>query len=185
MRVAAMHSLGATLNRALGAIAIAANTVGTIVVMVLVVVLNYDVVARGAFSAPFLGAVEVVQFSVVLIVFLQLPDVVRVGRLTRSDGFLIVLGKRRPFIGQVIRRSADALAALFMGLVAVAIWPEFLKAWVSGDYFGIPGVFTAPWWPVKLTIFASSAMCTALFLLKAVFGDASVKSEQPGSELPG
>ena len=48
------------------------RAVGTIVVLLLVVAVNADVVARGVFSAPFSGTVEVVQFSMVLIVFLQL-----------------------------------------------------------------------------------------------------------------
>ena len=65
----------------------------TLVVLALVLVVNYDMGARNLFNAPFNGAVEVVQFSMVLIVFLQLPDVVRVNRLTRSDGF--PRGRRR------------------------------------------------------------------------------------------
>ena len=77
-------------------LAIAANAIGTLVVLILVVVVNFDVGARGIFNSPFLGAVEVVQFSMVLIVFLQLPDVVRVDRLTRSDGFLVAVGNRFP-----------------------------------------------------------------------------------------
>ena len=51
-------------------LAIAANAAGTLVVLALVMVVNYDVAARGAFNAPFRGAIEVVQFSMVLIVFL-------------------------------------------------------------------------------------------------------------------
>ena len=35
------------------------------------------------------------------------------------------------------------------------------------DGLGVPGVFTAPWWPVKFVIFASTALCSLLFLLKA------------------
>jgi len=34
------------------------------------------------------------------------------------------------------------------------------------DYFGVPGVFTAPWWPIKLVIFLSAALCSLLFLAK-------------------
>jgi len=70
-------------------VSMGANAIGTLCVLALVVIVNYDVVARGVFNNPFMGAVEVVQFSLVFIVFLQLPDVVRVGRLTRSDGFLV------------------------------------------------------------------------------------------------
>ena len=63
-----------------------ANAIGTLMVLALVLVVTFDVIARGVFNAPFRGAVEVVQFTMVFIVFAQLPDVVRVGRLTRSDG---------------------------------------------------------------------------------------------------
>ena len=43
----------------------------------------------------------------------------------------------------------DALGAIYMIIVAIAIWPEFVDMWQSNDFFGVPGVFTAPWWPVK------------------------------------
>ena len=79
------------LSRVVHAIAMAANALGTLVVLALVVILNLDVIMRGVFSAPIKGTYEMVQFSVVLIVFLQLADVVRVDRLTRSDGFLNLL----------------------------------------------------------------------------------------------
>jgi len=152
-------------------IAITANAAGTLVVLGLVLIVNYDVVARGAFNKPFLGAVEVVQFSMVLIVFLQLPDVVRVGRLTRSDGFLVLLGDRAPRAALWLRRAINAVSFAFMGLIAVAIFPEFVEMWRTRDYFGIPGVFTAPWWPVKLTIFVSSALACVIFALKVLRPD--------------
>ena len=88
-----------------GGTAMAANAAGTFVVIALIAVVNYDIVARSVFNQPFLGAVEVVQFSMVLIVFLQLPDVVRVGRLTRSDGFLTVLGRRNSSAGRVLSKA--------------------------------------------------------------------------------
>lgn len=168
----------------LDGVAIAANTLGTVVVFGLVVVLNYDVVARGLFNAPFLGAVEVVQFSVVLIVFLQLPDVVRVGRLTRSDGFLLAIGQKRPRVGVIARRLSNLVAAVFMALVALAMWPEFFEAWESNDFFGIPGVFVAPWWPVKLVILFSAIWCTALFVLKTVTGIDTPEPTGPVQDAP-
>lgn len=146
-------------------IAMMANAAGTFVVIALIAVVTYDVIARGFFNAPFLGAVEVVQFSMVLIVFLQLPDVIRVGRLTRSDGFLGLMRRGKPAVGNAMSRIIDLISGIFMVLVAIAIWPEFLDMWESQDYFGVPGVFTAPWWPVKLVIFLSACLCTIHFLL--------------------
>ena len=145
-----------------------ANAIGTSVVLVMVVVVNFDVVARSLFNAPFHGAVELVQFSMVLIVFLQLPDVVRAGRLTRSDGFLIIAASRYPRFSAALRRVIDGISAVFMALVAIAMWPEFVEMWESQDYFGIPGVFTAPWWPIKLVIFSSAVFCSLIFSLKAL-----------------
>ena len=144
----------------------AANAMGTLCVLALVSVINFDVVSRSLFNEPFHGAVEVVQFSMVLIVFLQLPDVVRVNRMTRSDGFLTMIERHR-WIARAFHRCIDLISAAIMAAIAWAIWPEFIEMWHSNEYFGVPGVFTAPWWPVKLVIFASTALCSLLFLLKA------------------
>lgn len=149
-------------------IAMLANAVGTIVVIALIVVVNYDIVARGLFNKPFLGAYEIVQFSMVLIVFLQLPDVIRVGRLTRSDGFLGLTRRKSAPAGRVLSTFIELVSGVFMVIVAVAIWPEFLEMWDSQDFFGVPGVFTAPWWPVKLVIFLSACLCALHFGLRIV-----------------
>ena len=157
-------------------VATAANIVGTLVVLGLVLIVNFDVVARGVFNQPFRGAYEVVQFSMVLIVFLQLPDVCRVNRLTRSDGLLGLLTARRPAAATVLRRIINTISAVMMTLIAVAIFPEFLEMWETRDFFGVPGIFTAPWWPVKLTIFCSAALCALIFALKVL--------SQSGSDTP-
>jgi TRAP-type mannitol/chloroaromatic compound transport system permease small subunit len=157
---------GSALFRLLDGITMAANAMGTLCVLALVSVINFDVVSRSLFNEPFHGAVEVVQFSMVLIVFLQLPDVVRVNRMTRSDGFLTMIERHRR-VAMVFHRCVDLISAAMMAAIAWAIWPEFVEMWHSNDYFGVPGVFTAPWWPVKFVIFVSTALCSLLFALKA------------------
>lgn len=163
-----MNSLLQVFVSAAERVAIAANAIGTLVVLALVAVVNFDVVAREAFHKPFHGAVELVQFSMVLIVFLQLPDVVRVNRLTRSDGFLSIAGNRWPGLASIIDKSINVVACVFMLLISIAIWPEFVEMLETKDYFGVPGVFTAPWWPIKLVIFLSACLCCLLFALKVV-----------------
>ncbi len=188
------------ISRVLGRIAMVSNAVGTIAVLVLVIVMNVDVVARGIFNAPFLGVIEVVIFSMVLIVFLQLPDVVRANRLTRSDGFLTVVAVSRPRLARFLTRVVDGIACIFMAIVAYSTWPEFVDTFTSchyftppefgpaftGDlftdlraatarceYFGTPGVFTAPWWPARLAIAASTGLCSLLFFFKVLLGGRS------------
>ena len=166
------------MRKLIDGIAVSANAVGTLVVLVLVIIVNYDAIARSFFNSPFLGAVEVVQFSMVLIVFLQLPDVVRVGRLTRSDGLLGIVRRRNAFAGNLMSRAIDIYSLTFMAIIAIAIWPEFVGRWESQDFFGIPGVFTAPWWPVKLVIVRSASLC-ALHLIVQVLAE----QEKPDDEI--
>ena len=163
-----LHSLVAGLARAATFVATTANVAGTIVVLALVAIVNYDIVARGIFNQPFRGAYEVVQFSMVLIVFLQLPDVIRVDRLTRSDGLLFLIGHKHPRAAATLRRIINTGSAIIMTLVAIAIFPEFLDMWETQDFFGVPGIFTAPWWPIKLVIFCSAALCALIFALKVL-----------------
>jgi len=156
------------LSQVANVLAITANALGTLVVLALVVVLNLDVIARGVFSEPIPGVYEMVQFSVVMIVFLQLGDVVRVDRLTRSDGFLTVIGARRPRVAANMRRIINAVSAIFMGLVAYITFPEFLEMWHTNYYFGVPGLFTLPWWPVKLVIAFGTALSCLVFVIKVI-----------------
>ena len=156
------------LARVANILAITANVAGTCTVLALVVILNVDVVARSVFDAPLKGTYEIVQLAVVLIVFLQLADVVRVDRLTRSDGFLNLMHRRRPGFAAGLRRIINAISAIFMGLIAYIMFPEFLKMWGTQDFFGVPGVFTVPWWPVKLVIAAGSALACLIFVLKVI-----------------
>ena len=156
------------LSKVANSLAIASNALGTLVVLALVVVLNVDVIARGVYSAPLKGTYELVQFSVVLIVFLQLADVVRVDRLTRSDGFLNLMHNRHPTLTTNLRRIINALSAIFMGLIAYITFPELLHMWDTQDFFGVPGLFTLPWWPVKLVISVGTALSCLILVLKVV-----------------
>lgn len=158
----------AGVSRVANALAIAANVAGTLTVLALVAILNIDVVMRGVFNTPLKGTYEIVQLAVVFIVFLQLADVVRVDRLTRSDGFLNLLHSRRPRLTAGLRRVINAVSAIFMGLIAYITFPEFLKMWGTQDYFGVPGVFTLPWWPIKFVIAAGSGLACLIFVLKVI-----------------
>lgn len=161
-----LNSLGLGLSKASNGLAIAMNVAGTLTVLGLVLLTNYDAAARGVFSKPFAGVHEITEFAVVLIVFLQLPDVVRVDRLTRSDGLLTVLGPKYPGVADKLRRVINLLSAVFLTLVVFAVWPDFLGKWNDNSFFGTRGVFTIPWWPLKLIVLISAALCVILFVIK-------------------
>lgn len=190
--------------RGVVSVAMFANMAGTALIFLLVAILNADVIARGVFHAPFRGVVELVIFSLVLIVFLQLPDVVFNNRLTRSDGFLNILSARKPRAGLAISGLIDFVAGVFMAMAAWTMWPEFFEsletcsffttpefgaaatgdfitdlrtAWGRCEYAGTPGIFTAPVWPVKLAIAFSVTLCAVLFFAKTAGLDRSLDDE--------
>jgi TRAP-type C4-dicarboxylate transport system permease small subunit len=72
------------------------NTIGSLWIFALMVMIDVDAFSRTFFNHPFHGVLELVELSIVGIVFLQLGDVTRQGRLTRSDGFSTSSGRASP-----------------------------------------------------------------------------------------
>lgn len=134
----------------LAALTATLNAIGTIWIVVLMLLIVGDIAMRNIANAPIRGVPEMVSFSIVGIVFLQLSHALRVGALTRSDLMLNLLAARAPGA----RRLALALFNLTGALIlAIALWrfvPSFTAAWTfPGRHFmGSPGVFTLPRWPL-------------------------------------
>ena len=155
------------LSRTTNKVAIVANVIGALVVLFLVVAINVDVFARTVLIAPIRGVHEIVEMSLVAIVFLQLADVVRTGRLTRSDAFLQKLLSAKPAIGQTFKRFFSLLSALFMAFIVHTITPATIEAYHENAYVGTEGVFTAPEWPLLAIMVFGSALCMVRWLISA------------------
>jgi TRAP-type C4-dicarboxylate transport system permease small subunit len=151
------------LDRLLGAL----NGVGTAWIFVLMLIINADVFGRFVFNSPIDGVSEILELSIVGIVFLQLGDATRAGRLTRSDGLFTILLKRAPMIGNALGGFFDLLGALFMGLILYGSWPLFIEAYSKDLYTGTIGVFAAPTWPIKLVIIVGCAVTLLQFVAVA------------------
>jgi TRAP-type mannitol/chloroaromatic compound transport system permease small subunit len=150
---------------AFGRLVVGMNAAGSVWVLLLILLVTGDALGRSFFAAPIVGTVELTQISIVGIVFMQLGDTVRTGRLTRSETFLDVLRRARP-------RAAAALEAVFCLLgaayMAIGLWgsiPLLEEAIRRNSWIGNEGVFTAPVWPVKSVIVAGLAVCLVQFVL--------------------
>ena len=140
------------------------NSVGGVLIFGLVVMINLDIAARFLFNAPIDGVTELVELSIVAIVFLQLADAVRNGRLTRSDGLYSKICKRNPRLGHAMGAFFDlAGAAFFLTLIAGSI-PRFVDAWERGYYSGNKGIVVIPVWPVRLIIVIGAVTVVLVFL---------------------
>lgn len=171
-----MSEKGSFVSRAFSRFVAGLNSVGGILIFALVVIINLDILSRFLFNAPIDGVTELVELSIVAIVFLQLSDAVRNGRLTRSDGLYSKIKDKNPRVGHMFGVFFDlAGAAFFLTLVAGSV-PRFIDAWERGYYAGNKGIVVIPVWPVRLIIVIGAVTVVFVFLglvrrhLVALFG---------------
>ncbi len=140
------------------------NAIGSLWILALLILINADVFGRNVLNDPIAGVIEMIEISMIAIVFLQLGDATRVGRLTRSDGLFALILQRRPKIGHAMAAFFDFLGALFMFFILYGSWPGFAEAWRLNDYVGNEGVFTAPKWLMLFILLLGSFITMLLFL---------------------
>jgi TRAP-type mannitol/chloroaromatic compound transport system permease small subunit len=152
--------------RALDTCTQVANVVGSLLIVALVLLIGADVLGRNLFSAPISGVPEMVKLSIVAIVFLQAPQALKAGRMTRSDALIERITNRFPRLGGAMETLFDLLAVTVVGAIFYATYPIFIKSWSRGDFVGAAGDFTAPTWPVKLMILIGAALLLLQFLAR-------------------
>jgi TRAP-type mannitol/chloroaromatic compound transport system permease small subunit len=152
---------------ALQALSSVASAIGTLWIFGLMLLIGADVLGRQLFNTPVLGVTEIVSQSIVGIVFLQLADAQRRGRMIRSDIILAGLLRRRPAIGHVLLTFHNLAGAVLMTLICYFSFPRFINAFERDEYVGSFGNFTMPIWPFIGIIVLASAM-SALYYLNFV-----------------
>ena len=126
-----------------------------------------DVVGRAAFDAPILGVPEIVQFSIVGIVFLQLAQTLRVGAMTRSDVLLGRLLRSAPRIGHALQCLFHVTGGVLFGIIFRTTWPLMEQAFANHEFYGSTGVVQIPIGPLKIIILVGCAAIAVQFLLLA------------------
>ena len=141
------------------------NATGTCWIVVLMVMINVEAIGRSAFNQPIMGVIEMIEISIVGIVFMQLADALRVGVLTRSDGLFNQAMARKPAIGHFMGLVTGLLGAFFMALIQIGSVPYLIDAWNKDYYIGVEGLFTAPQWPIALIIVIAVVVTMIQFLV--------------------
>jgi len=152
-------------RRAFGGLISTMHAAGSCWIMVLVALINVEAIGRSAFNRPIIGVIELIEISIVGIVFLQLADSLRRGVLTRSDGLFNQVMARKPQAAHVMGVVTHLMGAVFMGLVLGGTIPFLIDAWDNDYYIGVEGMFTAPVWPIALIIAIGVAVTMIEFLI--------------------
>lgn len=155
---------GNVLTRAFSKFVAGLNSVGGVLIFAMIVMINVDVFSRFLFNHPIDGVTELVELSIVAIVFLQLSDAVRNGRLTRSEGLFSKIREKKPRIGHMMSIVFDLAGALFFITIIAGSIPRFIEAWERNYFAGNKGIFVVPVWPVRLVIVIGAVTVVLVFL---------------------
>jgi TRAP-type mannitol/chloroaromatic compound transport system permease small subunit len=143
------------------------NAVGSLWVLLLVILICADSFGRSFFNRPIDGVTELVAVSLAVIVFCQLPDTARLGRLTRSDTVLLRLEASNATSAALAVIGFELLGAAVMVAIIIGTGPLLIESFTRGYYIGEHGIFTLPEWPLKGLVVLGSAACLLCFLARA------------------
>lgn len=155
------------LGRAAVSLMRVSNVVATLWILGLMVLIVSDILGRELFGKPIAGVPEMVKYSIVGIVFLQISHTHRAGEMIRSDGILGMVRKRSPKAGAAMDLVAQLCGMAFAGVLAWTVWPKMTRAYARGEMEGISGHFTMPVWPFLGLIVLGSALLALSFALAA------------------
>lgn len=159
-----MNAIGIAFSRFISVL----NSTGTVLIFVLMMLVTADVTLRFLVNQPIPGVVEIVEMSIVGIVFLQLTHAMAAGKMVRSDTFLASLLLRSPRWGHFLDACGQMIGAMLMAVILWGQIPRFVESWQAGHFKGNPGLFTAPTWPLELLVALGCGAALVQFLIQFV-----------------
>jgi len=156
------------LRRGFDWIVLVSNAVASGWIFVLMILISVDITLRFVFNAPLSGTTEIVEISIVTILYLQLAHTLKVGRVTRSDALYSRILRKWPPIGNILGILFHLAGVGLMLAIVLGGWPKWLQAYHGGHFVGNTGVFTFPEWPQRLVLVVGCTMLGIQFALMAV-----------------
>lgn len=157
---------GGALGRVFHHVTGALSALGTVWIFVLMLLICADVAGLALFSRPIYGVVELVEQTIVPVVFLQLAHALSQGRLTRADFLFTPLQKADPTAAAMLNTLFLLAGAALFGALSWALFKDYLAARAGAEFIGSAGIFTMPTWPFKLLTTIGCLAATAQFTLE-------------------
>jgi len=160
-------------------IVVTANAAGSGWIFVLMALVTSDIVLRFVFDSPISGVTEIVEISIVIILYLQLTHTLKVGRMTRSDALYSAILRRFPAVGNIMGFFFSAAGVGLMIAIIKGGWPKWLQAYHGNFFVGNVGVFTFPEWPQRLILVIGCTLLAIQFALLALDNIRALFGKQP------
>ena len=144
------------------------SMIGPFAILFIMCLITADVIGRAFLGRPIPGVPEIVSMLILSIVFLQIANTLLRGRLTRADGFLLLLRGRSPQMAGLLDAVIHMAGVGMTAVLVNAFYPLFLRAFGRNETVGTVGQFLAPIWPSYLVVLIGASMLCLAFLLRAV-----------------
>ena len=154
------------------------NGAGVVWVFALTFLICADITGRTVFDSPIRGVPEMVSLSLVACVFLQLAYAIHQSRLTRAEVLLGRIDRNNPRLAHDWRGLIGFVGFALFVLIAIGMWPDLLRAFRTGEFAGVEGLFTITVWPIKLIVVAGAVVAAIECLRRAV---AHMRSDAAGA----
>lgn len=140
--------------------------VGTALILGQMALICSDIFGRAALNHPVPGVFEVIELTIVAIVFLQLPNAVQTNGFIRSDALFASVSRRRPRLAQGMETVYCSIGALVLFAIAWGMWDQLDRAITRNLFTGNPGIYTAPIWPAYACVVTGAALGALNYLLR-------------------
>jgi TRAP-type C4-dicarboxylate transport system permease small subunit len=145
-------------------IARALLTIAAVLAFLLSFVVCADVLGRDLFNRPVQGTKELVEMSIVIILWLQVAYAIRSGGMIWVDALHVHLPARA-------QRGCEVFGALLgVAFFALVCWGSIdpaLYSWRSDEFEG-EGALRIPVWPARFLVAIGSFLATFNYLLLAI-----------------
>ncbi len=144
------------------------NSIGTLWVFGMMLIICADIFSRNVLNHPLNGVPEIIAFSIAGTIYLQLANTLHAGRFTRAELLIEWLEVKRPFAGCVFNSVFNLFGIIVFLIMVQGFWGEFSEAWRENEIAGVPGVITFIVWPFYLILLVGAVATGIEFLLRFV-----------------
>ncbi|HMB75182.1 MAG TPA: TRAP transporter small permease subunit, partial [Kiloniellaceae bacterium] len=124
-----------------------------------------DVLARGLLGRPISAAHELVSYSIVGAVYLQLANTLYVGRFTRAEMLITSLESNRPIAAAVFNSVFSLLGVIVFSIIVYGTYFKFTEAWPD-LVFGNAAAFEILVWPLRAMIFVGALLTAIVYVFQ-------------------
>lgn len=136
------------------------HILSSIWVFILAIIILVDVFGRVLFLSPLPGTKEILQNSVILVTFLQIPLAIYSGSMLRTT---LLTDALPPLPRRILRTLTYLLGFTLFTAIAYATLPEAMEAMRLNEYEG-EGSLRIYTWPIRFLMMATAAFAAFAYL---------------------